>query len=135
MPICPICDDTGLRNSDSTNPVFCMCAAGKGARRQWEQERARTRAATPPRGASFIDINSLDEVNASVQAMRASLFGAPAETSQQSRQAIVQLLNQVAHPGHEITVNEATQLHDLASLLEGFLDGMAQLGRMQKRDR
>ncbi|HET8912455.1 MAG TPA: hypothetical protein VFN23_13370 [Ktedonobacteraceae bacterium] len=135
MPICVICDDTGLRNSDSANPVFCMCAAGKGARRQWEQERAKTQASAPPRSASFIDINSLDEVNASVQAMRASLFGGPTETSQQSRQVIVQLLNQVAHPGHEITVHEATQLHDLASLLESFLDGMAQLGRMQKHTR
>src|SRR6266852_6958656 len=34
MPICPICDDTGLQNSDSKHPEFCYCAAGKQARRQ-----------------------------------------------------------------------------------------------------
>lgn len=135
MPICPICDDTGLRNSDSTNPVFCICAAGKSARRQWEQDRAKANAATPPRPASFIDITSLDEVNASVNAMRASLLGGNPENAQQSRQAVVQLLKQVAHPGHEVTVNEANQLHDLGTILDSFLEGISALGRISKRDR
>jgi len=39
MPICPICDDTGLQNSDSTHPEFCYCAAGKQAKRLWDANR------------------------------------------------------------------------------------------------
>src|SRR6266581_2380937 len=78
MPICPICDDTGLQNSDTTHPEFCYCAAGKQAKRQWDAQRAGAtgnRGRGQPNPASFIDISSLDEVNASVDAMRASLLG------------------------------------------------------------
>jgi hypothetical protein len=39
----------------------------------------------------------------------------------------------VAHPGHEISVAEATQLHDLAKTLEFFLAGLAPIGRSNKR--
>ena len=72
MAICLICDDTGLRNSDSTNPQFCYCAAGKQARRQWEAGKQGKQLNRP---ASFIDIANLEQVNASVDAMRASLLG------------------------------------------------------------
>ncbi|HLZ63365.1 MAG TPA: hypothetical protein VKR06_41050 [Ktedonosporobacter sp.] len=131
MPICPICDDTGLRNSDSTNPEFCYCAAGKQARRQWETDRAREKQGKQmPKPASFIDIAQLEQVNASVDAMRASLLGsAPMETGAVTRHPAVQLLYQVAHPGHEISIVEATQLHDLAKVLEVFLAGLAPIGR------
>src|SRR5947209_7021804 len=77
MAICTICDDTGLRNSDSTRPEFCFCAAGKQARRQWEANRGGTGGKTgkTPNPPSFIDIANLEQVNASVDAMRASLLG------------------------------------------------------------
>ena len=135
MPICPICDDTGLQNSDPANPEFCYCSAGKKARRQWETSRAAERQGkTPPKPASFIDIAHLEQVNASVDAMRASLLGStPAETGAPTRHPAVHLLYQVAHPGHEISVVEATQLHDLAKTLEMFLDGLAPVGRHMKR--
>lgn len=127
MPICPICDDTGLRDSDSDRPEFCFCAAGKQAKRQSEIGKGKS---NQPRAASFIDIGELDQVNASVDAMRASLFGStPAETAPSGKSAAVQLLFRVAHPGHEISVSEATQLHDLARVLEGFLGGLAPIGR------
>ncbi|MBO0789364.1 MAG: hypothetical protein J2P36_00195 [Ktedonobacteraceae bacterium] len=129
MPICPICDDTGLRNSDSANPEFCYCAAGKQAKRQWEASQGKKKQAAP-RAASFIDIGDLEQVNANVDAMRTSLFGPTAsETASSARHAAVQLLFRVARPGHEITVTEATQLHDLARILEGFLNGLAPIGR------
>ena len=75
MPICPICDDTGLQNSDPNHPEFCYCAAGKQAKRQWEAERAANKGKGHIKPASFIDIAHLEEVNASVDAMRASLLG------------------------------------------------------------
>ena len=75
MPICPICDDTGLQNSDSAHPEFCYCSAGKQARRQWEASHAGSQRKGQPKPASFIDISHLEEVNASVDAMRASLLG------------------------------------------------------------
>ncbi|MBV9231929.1 MAG: hypothetical protein JOZ18_21645 [Chloroflexi bacterium] len=135
MPICPICDDTGLQNSDSANPEFCYCSAGKQARRQWEANRAREKQGkNMPKAASFIDIGNLEQVNASVDAMRASLLGsASAETAGSTKHAAVQLLYHVAHPGHEISVVEATQLHDLAKVLEVFLVGLAPIGRNIKR--
>jgi hypothetical protein len=135
MPICPICDDTGLQNSDSANPEFCYCAAGKQARRQWETNRAREKQGKNiPKAASFIDIGNLEQVNASVDAMRASLLGpASSETTSSTKHAAVQLLYHVAHPGHEISVVEATQLHDLAKTLEVFLVGLAPIGRNIKR--
>lgn len=135
MPICPICDDTGLRNSDSTHPEFCYCAAGKQARRQWEASRTGNRGQAQPKPASFIDIAHLDEVNASVDAMRASLLGTGANetTIAPTKHPAVLLLYQVAHAGHEISVSEATQLYELAKALETFLGGLAPIGRNLRR--
>ena len=134
MPICTICDDTGLMNSDSTNPEFCYCSAGKQARRQWEANRsAVNRGKGQPKPASFIDIAHLDEVNASVEAMRASLLGSTAHEATTTRHSAVHLLFQVAHSGHEVTVPEATQLYELAKALEGFLDALAPIGRNLRR--
>ncbi|MDQ2904849.1 MAG: hypothetical protein ABI456_08035 [Ktedonobacteraceae bacterium] len=134
MPICPICDDTGLQNSDPAQPQFCYCSAGKQARRQWEANRAAHQGRDQPKAASFIDIAQLEEVNASVDAMRASLIGAASgESTSPARHPVVLLLNQVAHAGHEISVSEATQLYELARTLEGFLTGLAPIGRYQKR--
>lgn len=136
MPICPLCDDSGLQNSDSTHPQFCLCAAGKQARRQWEADRAKKQGKTPPKPASFIDIANLDTVNASVDAMRASLFGAGAsegEVAVPARHPALALLYQVAHAGHEVSAYEATQLYDLAKALDGFLSALAPIGRNLKR--
>lgn len=137
MPICPICDDTGLQNSDSNNPVFCYCSAGKQAKRQWEASRAQGQGKggkQPPKPASFIDIAQLEQVNASVDAMRASLLGSQVgETQAPAKHPAVQLLYQVAHAGHEISVVEATQLYELARTLETFLSGMAMVNRGGKR--
>ena len=130
MPICPICDDTGLLNSDSTNPEFCYCAAGKLAKRQWDAERTGNKGKGQVKPASFIDIGQLEEVNASVEAMRASLLGsATSETTATTKHAVVQLLYQVAHAGHEVSIPEATQLYELAKALEVFLVGLAPIGR------
>src|SRR5260370_28519441 len=121
MPICPICDDTGLQNSDSAHPEFCYCSAGKQARRQWEASHAVGQGKGQPKPASFIDIARLEEVNASVDAMRASLLGsASGETSASTMHPSVQLLYQVAHTGHEVSVVEATQLYELANALKAF---------------
>ena len=134
MPICPICDDTGLLNSDSTHPEFCYCAAGKQGRRQWEAERAGNKGKGQVKTASFIDIAQLEEVNASVEAMRASLLGAAtSETTSSTKHAAVQLLYQVAHAGHEVSIHEATQLYELAKALEVFLVGLAPIGRNLKK--
>ena len=130
MPICPICDDTGLRNSDSTHPEFCFCSAGKSARRQWEASRSAGKQGNQPKPASFIDIANLEQVNASVDAMRASLLGnTTSETTAPTKHPAVQMLYQVAHAGHEISVVEATQLYELAKALEGFLGAIAPIGR------
>jgi hypothetical protein len=129
MPICSICDDTGLLNSDSTDPKFCYCAAGKQARRQWEVSQRGSNQAKSV-APSFIDISQLEQVNASVDAMRASLLGStPAETTPSGKHPAVQMLYRVAHPGHEISVGEATQLHDLAKALEDFFGNMSFIGR------
>lgn len=134
MPICPICDDTGLRNSDSAHPQFCMCAAGKQSRRQWEASQSGAQHRTPPRPASFIDIANLDDVNASVDAMRASLLGTgTADPATPARPSAAALLYQVAHAGHEVSPYEATQLYDLARALEGFLGALVPIGRNPKR--
>jgi len=134
MPICPICDDTGLQNSDSEHPEFCYCAAGKQARRQWEASRGVGQGKNQSRPASFIDIGNLDEVNASVDAMRASLLGSVgSETSTNTRHPAVQLLYQVAHANHEISVVEATQLFELAKAFEEFLGQLAPIGRNLRR--
>jgi hypothetical protein len=126
MAICPICDDTGLLNSDSTDPKFCYCSAGKQSRRQWEGTKKQGKNAAP----SFIDISHLEEVNASVDAMRASLLGpATSETVPNAKHPAVQLLYQVAHPSHEVSMSEAAQLHDLAKALEGFFGNIAFIGR------
>jgi hypothetical protein len=137
MPICPICDDTGLQNSDSTNPEFCYCSAGKQARRQWEASRgegSQGKGRNQPKPASFIDIANLEEVNASVDAMRASLLGSlTGQEAAPSRHPAVQLLFNVAHANHEVSVVEATQLYELAKALEVFLSGLAPIGRISKR--
>lgn len=134
MPICPICDDTGLRNSDSARPEFCFCAAGKQARRQWEASRGTGQGRSQPRPASFIDIANLEDVNASVDAMRASLLGAVAsEPETATRHTAISLLYQVAHAGHEVSPYEATQLYELAKALEGFLGALLPIGRNSKR--
>ncbi|WP_376796658.1 hypothetical protein [Thermogemmatispora sp.] len=142
MPICPICDDTGLQNSDSAHPQFCYCSAGKQARREWEAAQAgrgqglqagqkeRQPSQKQQQKTSFIDIERLEEVNASVDAMRASLIGSLAdEVAQSLKLPAVQLLYQVAHPGHEVTVYEATQLYELAKALETFFSALAPIGR------
>lgn len=134
MPICPICDDTGLQNSDSEHPEFCYCAAGKQARRQWETNLGGGREKNQPKAASFIDIANLDEVNASVDAMRASLLGSTVnETSTATKHPVVQLLFQVAHANHEVSVAEATQLFELAKALEEFLGKLAPIGRKLRK--
>ena len=134
MPICPICDDTGLLNSDSTHPEFCYCAAGKQGRRQWEAERAGNKGKGQVKPASFIDIANLEEVNASVDAMRAALLGsATTEPASPTKHPAVQLLYQVAHAGHEVSIPEATQLYELAKALEVFLVGLAAIGRNLKK--
>ncbi len=131
MPICPICDDTGLQNSDSTSPEFCYCAAGKHAQRQWDANRGKGK---PPQPASFIDIANLEQVNASVDAMRSSLLGSAGnEATLPTKHPAIQLLYQVAHAGHEVSMAEATQLYDLAKALEGFLGNLAPIGRNTKR--
>jgi hypothetical protein len=133
MPICPICDDSGLQNSDSARPEFCYCAAGKAAKRQWEGERGGNRSKGQVRAASFIDIARLDEVNASVDAMRASLLGATTnDPAAPVKHPALQLLYAVAHAGHEVSAPEATQLYDLAKALEGFLLNLAPIGRSVK---
>ncbi len=134
MPICPICDDTGLLNSDSTHPEFCYCAAGKQEKRQWEAERAGNKGKGQVKPASFIDIAKLEEVNASVDAMRATLLGsATTEPTSPTKHPAVQLLYQVAHAGHEVSIPEATQLYELAKALEVFLVGLAPIGRNLKK--
>jgi hypothetical protein len=134
MPICPICDDTGLQNSDSEHPEFCYCAAGKQARRQWEASRGGGQEKSQSKTGSFIDIGRLDEVNASVDAMRASLLGSVvSETSATTKHPAVQLLYQVAHANHEVSVVEATQLFELAKSLEEFLGKLAPIGRSLRR--
>ena len=126
MAICSICDDTGLLNSDSADPRFCFCSAGKQARKQWQGTSKQAKNAAP----SFIDISNLEEVNASVDAMRASLLGSTtSETTPNIKPPAVQLLYQVAHPGHQVSMSEAAQLHDLAKALEGFFGEMAFIGR------
>ncbi len=133
MPICPICDDTGLQNTDSAHPEFCYCAAGKSARRQWEVARAGNKGEGQVKPASFIDIARLEEVNASVDAMRSSLLGSTiSDPAAQLKHPTVQLLYEVAHAGHEISVPEATQLYDLAKAIEGFLGNLAPIGRNLK---
>jgi len=134
MPICPICDDTGLQNSDYRHPEFCYCAAGKQAKRQWEAQRVGNKGRGQPQAASFIDISQLEDVNASVDAMRASLLGSvTSDTTAPTKHSAVQLLYQVAHAGHEVSVPEATQLYELAKALEGFLGNLAPIGRNLKR--
>src|SRR5215469_16315450 len=104
MAICSICDDTGLLNSDSTDPKFCFCSAGKQARKEWETTNKQGKSAAP----SFIDIAQLEEVNASVDAMRASLLGSTTpEATPNSKHPAVQMLYHIAHPGHQVSMTEA----------------------------
>jgi hypothetical protein len=131
MSICSICDDTGVLSSDSTQPRFCYCAAGKQSRRQWEaSDTSGPRQGAIPRPFGFIDIAELDQVNANVDAMRASLLGSPTTAqSSSAKHPGVQLLYRIGHNGHEITAVEAAQLHALAQTLEGFLDNLSSIGR------
>jgi hypothetical protein len=134
MPICLICDDTGLQNSDSEHPEFCFCSAGKQARRQWEVSSGGGLRNNQPQPASFIDIANLEGVNASVDAMRASLLGsAVSDISTDTKHPAVQLLYKVAHANHEVSVVEATQLYELAKALEEFLGKLAPIGRNLRR--
>ncbi len=133
MPICPICDDTGLLNSDSTNPKFCYCAAGKQAKRQWDGSQAGPKQQQNiSKPASFIDIAQLEQVNANVDAMRASLLGPSSPEKTSTRHPAVQLLYHVAHPGHEISMGEAAELHDLAKALEGFFSELSLINRKKR---
>jgi hypothetical protein len=134
MPICPICDDTGLMNSDSANPKFCYCSAGKQAKRQWDTSHASTKQeSNMPKPASFIDITQLEQVNASVDAMRASLLGPSSpEQTPSTKHPAVQLLYHVAHPGHEISMVEASELHNLAKALEGFFGELSLINRKKR---
>ena len=50
-----------------------------------------------------------------------------------TKHAAVQLLYQVAHAGHEVSVYEATQLYELAKALEVFLVGLGPIGGKLKR--
>jgi len=126
MAICSICDDTGLLNSDSADPRFCICSAGKQAKKQWQGTGKQAKNATP----SFIDISQLEEVNASVDAMRASLLGSTTpETTPSNKHPAVQMLYHVAHPGHEVSLSEAAQLHDLAKALESFFSDLSFISR------
>jgi hypothetical protein len=131
MAICVICDDTGILSSDADNPKFCYCSAGKRARRQWEGEARNGGAGENTNSApGFIDVSQLEQVNASVDAMRASLLGAAAPTEGAStKHPAAQLLYRVAHPGHEVSIVEATQLHDLAKALESFWGDLSAIGR------
>lgn len=136
MSICMICDDTGLQNSDSAHPEFCFCSAGKQAQRQWEASKGgqgQRSGKNQPKAASFIDIANLDEVNASVEAMRSTLLGSLSnEASAPTRHPAVQMLYRVAHANHEVSVAEATQLYELAKALEAFLGALAPIGRNLK---
>ena len=87
-----------------------------------------------PKPASFIDIANLEEVNASVDAMRASLLGAAGNegVASTAKHPAVQMLYQVAHAGHEVSVVEATQLYELAKALEGFLTALSPIGRNRR---
>lgn len=132
MPICPICDDTGVLSSDAAQPRFCYCAAGNQSRRQWETSNApgSQRQGAIPRPAGFIDIAELDQVNANVDAMRASLLGSSTTSKTAfAKHPGVQLLYRVGHAGHEVSRVEAAQLHDLAQVLEHFLGDIASIGR------
>jgi hypothetical protein len=134
MPICVICDDTGLQRTDSDNPVFCICALGNQARHQREFNYSRPQGSTQPQPVSFIDIANLEDVNASVDAMRASLLGTGSQEADASiRPSVAALLYHVAHTGHEVSAYEATQLYEIARALEGFLGALAPLGRKLKR--
>jgi hypothetical protein len=132
MPICPICDDTGMLSSDVAQPRFCYCAAGKQSRRQWEVNNASgaQQQGSVPRPIGFIDIAELDQVNANVDAMRESLFGVPAPSQISfAKHPGVQLLYRVGQAGHEVSRGEAAQLHELAHVLESFLGGITSVGK------
>ncbi|GCF09199.1 hypothetical protein [Dictyobacter arantiisoli] len=133
MPICPICDDSGVISTDSVQPRFCYCAAGKQARRQWENQNTQRVRGVLPEAASFIDVSELDQVNANVDAMRASLFGSgTTEAPSSPKHPAIQLLQRVGRVGHEITVAEAAQLQDLRQALEGFLGDLSEVGRKKR---
>jgi hypothetical protein len=61
------------------------------------------------------------------------LGGQTSELQAPAKHPAVQLLYQVAHAGHEVSVVEATQLYELAKTLETFLGGIALVNRGGKR--
>lgn len=128
MPICPICEDSGILNSEAEQPRFCYCAAGRRERRQWEANHGPGQGSIP-KPVGFIDVSELEQVNANVDEMRASLLGSPTGEAAATRPAAVQLLYRVAKAGHEISMVEAAQLHDLAKSLEGFFGDITSIGR------
>ncbi|GCE03588.1 hypothetical protein [Dictyobacter aurantiacus] len=128
MPICPICEDSGVLDSESEQPRFCYCAAGRRERRLWEASHGSGQGSIP-KPVGFIDVSELEQVNANVDAMRASLLGAQTPEAAAGRPSAVQLLYRVAKAGHEISMAEAAQLHDLAKALESFMGDMSSIGR------
>jgi len=112
----------------TTEDLYILIYLDPSMATRWAEEWELPAVSTQPRPASFIDMAHLDEVNASVDAMRASLFGTP-EPETAAKFSAVSLLYRVAHAGHEVTAYEATQLYDLAKTLEAFLGALAPIGR------
>lgn len=122
----------GFRHA--TDDLYALAYLDPSIATLWAKEWEFSPGSTQPRPASFIDIANLEDVNASVDAMRASLFGARAsEPEAPTKYSAVSLLYQVAHAGHEVSAYEATQLYDLAKALEGFLGALTPIGRNRKR--
>lgn len=117
-----------------TDDLYALAYLDPGIATLWAREWESSPGSMQPQPASFIDIANLDAVNASVDAMRASLFGTGAsEPATPVKHNAAALLYRVAHAGHEISAYEATQLYDLAKALEGFLGALTPLGRNLKR--
>lgn len=115
-----------------TEDQYTLIYLAPGLASKWADEWESPSPGSQPKPASFIDITNLDDVNASVDAMRASLFGAN-EPETPARPSAVSLLYRVAHAGHEVTAYEATQLYELAKTLETFLGGLAPIGRHNRK--
>lgn len=116
----------------TTDDLYRLIYLDPSLATQWAEEWELPSMSTQPRPASFIDVAHLDEVNASVDAMRASLFGNQ-EPETPAKFSAVSLLYRVAHAGHEVTAYEATQLYDLAKTLETFLGALAPIGRHHRK--
>lgn len=116
----------------TTEDLYILIYLDPSIADQWADEWELPSVNALPKPASFIDIAHLDDVNASVDAMRASLFGTH-ESETPARPGSVSLLYRVAHAGHEVTTYEATQLYELAKILETFLGGLAPIGRHNRK--